>query len=912
MSNILQSLTDLLTSSVDGSPEPPAILTGLRPRLAELTAVSVDPTGDGVDRWLTTLRSITSDDGLHDTLLVRTVQMHFPRLAELLTMLKIFDFEWQDNVPLAFHIDWTQLTHLTSDPGATALRLMLGKVTKLSDVKALEVLILLLVTAPQPLLELEYRGQGFAGLPLEGVPGVTSTELTDLVTQLVHSPVTLALPVPVPLTLAQFRAAANPAVPGAQGLVSVDGPATFNGLDGLVVEAELTQPAVTVATAVEMGGGWTLTVETSASASATFGLRFSASGLEPAPGGRAEVGVFLGRQPAGSALLLGDPDGTHLAIKTVSIGLRFRSTGPVYDVVLALHGVEFVLKPDFLSFLSFGLDIPARLTFTSDVDIVYTQGQGLSGQGVSGGPVGLSTQFATPVNLKIGGAGAGVDVDQVITRMNAALDRGRLVFRVQLRYSAKAQFGPLGATMDGAGVWLGRWLDGNGGLLPPEGIGLTLDAGPVSGGGYLKIISANEFAGALQVKVLGIGAFAYGLYKALPSGDPSVVALIGIRLPLPGVQLGFGFAVSGFGGLVGINRRADTDLLRERLADGSTGDVLFNDDPMRNAPKLLGDMQRFFPDEQGVFLVGPTLQLNWLAILKLDVGLFIELPGPRKIFLAGSARLIIGSEEFALVYLRLDFIGGIDLTKSLVFFDAVLVNSSVLGIFRITGGVALRIAYGDNGYFLFSMGGFHPSFNPGAMELPKVPRVGVSMSIEIVWLKQEMYLAITSNTFQLGSRVEAGIEIGPISAHGWFGFDALIQFHPFYFIGHVDAGFDVAGRGRLVVQRAGRGQAERSGTARARGPRQCPAAVHPRLRPRHHRAEQQPARAGRRDSQSARAAPPGAEEPRQRADGWRGPRRRVRTVCGRREAVPAGRRAGLGATPRPAQPRDSKTGGGEP
>ena len=38
-----------------------------------------------------------------------------------------------------------------------------------------------------------------------------------------------------------------------------------------------------------------------------------------------------------------------------------------------------------------------------------------------------------------------------------------------------------------------------------------------------------------------------------------------------------------------------------------------------------------------------------------------------------------------------------------------------------------------------------------------------------------MYLAITSNTFQLGSRVEAGIEIGPISAHGWFGFDAEVQ-----------------------------------------------------------------------------------------------------------------------------------------
>ena len=126
-----------------------------------------------------------------------------------------------------------------------------------------------------------------------------------------------------------------------------------------------------------------------------------------------------------------------------------------------------------------------------------------------------------------------------------------------------------------------------------------------------------------------------------------------------------------------------------------------------------------------------------------------------------------------------------------IFFDAALVNSHVLGIFRITGGVALRIAYGANGYFLFSVGGFHPSFNSGAMELPRVARVGVSVSLGIVWIKQEMYLAITSNTFQLGARVEAGIEIGPISAHGWFGFDALIQFKPFHFIARIEAGFDV-------------------------------------------------------------------------------------------------------------------------
>ena len=262
-------------------------------------------------------------------------------------------------------------------------------------------------------------------------------------------------------------------------------------------------------------------------------------------------------------------------------------------------------------------------------------------------------------------------------------------------------------------------------------------------------------------------------------------------MPPPGVQIGFGFAVTGVGGLVGINRRADTDVLREQLASGTSADILFCDNPTHNGLAVIGQLPRLFPAAKDVFLVGPTLQISWLTLFKIDAGVFIELPGPREIFVAGSARLVIGSESSALVYLRMDFIGGVDLTKSLIYFDAALVNSQVLQVFKITGGVALRIAYGDNGYFLFSVGGFHPSFNPGGLEVPQLARAGTSASVAIAWLKLENYFALTSNTFQLGAGVEVGVEIGPISAHGWFRFDALAQFEPFQFTATIDAGFDV-------------------------------------------------------------------------------------------------------------------------
>lgn len=792
MPNILESITNLITHSLEGEPPPPAILQTIAGRLAELEAVSIDPSGDGIDSWLRKLREIANDKRLHETLVVRAAQVNFPRLAETLTLLGVIGFEWDGNKPAAFSINWEQLNHLLTQPGDGALSLLLGKVQNLQDLKALQVLGLMLISAPKGLLTLEYRQQGFLGLPLGNVPGISSDELIALINSLVHSPLSLPLPFDLPLTLDQFTAMARPDADGAIGAITLDAPLNINQLEGLALELHLKDGVLAKPKSIDLGKDWNITFDRSDHNEKRYRIQFSATQLNTSLPSSGDLGIFLSKQPAANALLVGEQNGTHFAIKSIQFGLRLRVDGPLFAIVLKLEHIEFALKPDFLKFLSFGLNLPTVLQFDSDVEVGYVQGKGLTGQGSAGELPALGMQFATPLNLKIGGSGAGLNVDTVTTRLEVALKAGGgLNFKVLFRYGANAQFGPLNAVMDGAGVWIGRSADGNGGLLPPQGIGLSLSASPVEGGGFLKIISDNEFAGALQLKILGIGAFAYGLYKTLPSGAPSFVVLIGIRLPLPGIQLSFGFAVSGFGGLVGINRRADTDLLRERLTSGASGDVLFNDNPMANAPKLLGDMQQFFPDEKGIFLIGPTLQINWLYILKLDVGVFIELPGPRKLFIAGSARLVLGSEEFALVYLRMDFIGGIDFTKSLIFFDAALVNSHVLGIFRITGGVALRIAYGDNGYFLFTVGGFHPSFNPGAMELPRVARVGVSVSLGPVWLKQEMYLAITSNTFQLGSRTEAGIEIGPLSAHGWFGFDALIQFKPFYFVARVEAGFDV-------------------------------------------------------------------------------------------------------------------------
>ena len=117
----------------------------------------------------------------------------------------------------------------------------------------------------------------------------------------------------------------------------------------------------------------------------------------------------------------------------------------------------------------------------------------------------------------------------------------------------------------------------------------------MQGGGYLSVDpTGNRYAGVLQFKLGFLAVTAFGIFEEAPGGGTSFVAVLGVRF-WPGIQLGFGFAITGVGGLVGMNRRPNTDLLRERLASGAAGNVLFCDDPVANAPDAAGRPGRVLP-----------------------------------------------------------------------------------------------------------------------------------------------------------------------------------------------------------------------------------------------------------------------------------------------------------------------------
>jgi hypothetical protein len=336
-----------------------------------------------------------------------------------------------------------------------------------------------------------------------------------------------------------------------------------------------------------------------------------------------------------------------------------------------LDGLTVAAKAPGLDLL--GFDGSGGLKASADLRAEYVQGEGLRAQGGGDGQAALGLDLVTPVNKTVGGGAAGLTLGSVRARVEVAPDSPGggaatgLLARLKLTFDVRGKFGPVEVVADGLGAWFGRWRDGPGapiqaaGLIPPTGVGLSIDAGPISGGGFLSIQKLPNdgirFGGGLSLKLQTIGIVALGLLERTAQGK-SFLAVLGIRFN-PGIQLSFGFELTGVGGLVGIDRRADIDVLRERLASGAAGNVLFCDDPVRNGPALLGDLAAFFPFSPGSFLVGPTLQVSWISpIIRLDIGVLIELPGPRKILLVGSARATIGTDDAALVPLRPDFVGG--------------------------------------------------------------------------------------------------------------------------------------------------------------------------------------------------------------------------------------------------------------
>ncbi len=136
---------------------------------------------------------------------------------------------------------------------------------------------------------------------------------------------------------------------------------------------------------------------------------------------------------------------------------------------------------------------------------------------------------------------------------------------VEMSASFGVSLGPFAASVDRLGVLL--QLDLGGGtpitfaLKPPNGIGLSLDAGIVKGGGYLSV-DANGYSGVLELKLLAVDVKAIAILNT--SGEVGFSLLTLIFGQFPPIQLSFGFTLTGIGGLIGVQHTASPPRCRKR------------------------------------------------------------------------------------------------------------------------------------------------------------------------------------------------------------------------------------------------------------------------------------------------------------------------------------------------------------
>jgi hypothetical protein len=287
----------------------------------------------------------------------------------------------------------------------------------------------------------------------------------------------------------------------------------------------------------------------------------------------------------------------------------------------------------------------------------------------------------------------------------------------------------------------------------------------------------------------------------MPDGSPGFSLLILMSATFsPPVQLGYGFTLSGVGGLIGVNRTVAVDTLRTGLRSGALGSILFPKDPIRNAPQIVSDLQAIFPPAPGRFLFGPMVQLGWgtPTLLTIELGLILELPAPVRLLILGRLRVLLPDQRLPVVRLQLDALGVIDFASGDVSLDAVLYDSQVAQ-FAVTGAMALRANFGTAPNFVLAIGGFNPRF-PAPAGFPALDRVAISLATgDNPRLRLEAYFALTTNTVQFGAHLDLYAKAGPFSIEGFLGFDVLIQLAPFGFIADMGASVALKYNGKSLM-----------------------------------------------------------------------------------------------------------------
>lgn len=332
---------------------------------------------------------------------------------------------------------------------------------------------------------------------------------------------------------------------------------------------------------------------------------------------------------------------------------------------------------------------------------------------------------------------------------------------------------------------------------PPAAIGLSLDAAILSARGEVLARGETSYAGGLAVQLPPLAASALATLELQPV---SFAAIIAASFPPPGIQIGFGFAVTGVGGVLGVDRRVDRDALLRAAADGSLAQLLFPRAPVAGAEVALRALDAIFPPAPGSFVAGPMVEFAWGSgqLVTGAAAVVLELGRTTRVSILGKLGLALPSPRLPLISLQATFAGHVDPAEPSVSF-LVGVSGRIIGI-PLSGDVFLLARGGREATFVLSAGGFHPRFAV-PRGIPPLRRLALELSASsAVRLRCEAYLAITSNTVQFGGRVELVAAVAGCGLRGHLQLDVLVQFRPqLQFAADVSVAIAVRVAGRNLV-----------------------------------------------------------------------------------------------------------------
>ena len=166
--------------------------------------------------------------------------------------------------------------------------------------------------------------------------------------------------------------------------------------------------------------------------------------------------------------------------------------------------------------------------------------------------------------------------------------------------------------------------------------------------------------------------------------------------------------------------------LMEGVRTGAINGIMFPENPVANAPRIINDLRVIFPPYQDRFLIGPMIKLGWgtPTLISASMGIIIEITGD--IAIIGVLKIALPAPEAPLVIIQANFAGAIEFDKQRLYFFAALFESRIVFL-TLEGELGLLVAWGDDANFVVSVGGFHPRFNPPPLPFPSPRRISVSI-----------------------------------------------------------------------------------------------------------------------------------------------------------------------------------------